>query len=259
MELVLSFKIIESNELAQQLENAFSLGYPLQLKFDSLIDYEKCIETIAESLSKNSSKVVSLKGPLVPSKSNTLFEDTVLIASRLEDFFDVNLKFISTFYSNSYKHIEELIDFYGDTRIHVEGLKCDPISTMTLIAESNIINKFKRVTGLTYNVNSLAGAWLTPEIILALSDCIFEFNYKPYLRTSMISKFRLLDSTLIYLLRNQCPNAVFTVEFVPVNYIDNLPEVKLALSSFFNGYSPYQSIETKPILDSLFAICNRSA
>lgn len=253
MQLVLSFKVIKSDELDVQLDKAFSLGYPLQLQFGCLADYEDNIDKIADVLSENSQRVISIKGPLVPSKRNTLFEDTVLIATQLEDFFDINLKFISTFYSNSYKHIEELIDFYGDLKIHVEGIVSDPISTMSLIAESNTLNKFERVTGLVYNINSLSGVWLTEEIILALKECIFEFNYRAYHRQPGIPQYRLLDSSLLQLFKQHCPNTVFTVEFVSGNYTSNLPEIAQAMSSFLDGYTPSPSYDVTPLIDSLLS------
>lgn len=256
MELIISFKVIKSHDIVTQLENAFSLGYPIQLSFNSLSDYEECIETIAGVLSENNRQIVSIKGPFVPSKSNTLFEDTVFIATQLEDFFDINLKFISTFYSNSYKHIEELIDFYGDLKIHVEGVNSNPINTMSLIAESNVVNKFDRVTGLVYNIDNLSDVWLTEEIILALKECIFEFTHKLYQKMQDTDRYKLLDPLLLQLFKQHCPNTVFTVEFESEDYINNLSFIILAMSSLLNGYSPFLSYDVTPLINSIFECTN---
>lgn len=134
-----------------------------QLFFDKL-------DTFAELISLNSSKIVSLRGPCTPSKGLTLFEDVVQIASKLEDYFDINLRYVTTSVKYGWKPIVELNEFYeGSIEIFVEDFG-NPIDTVLQIAKANM--NFK----MSWDGLGLSGCWFEDEVLLSLAPFVGEID-----------------------------------------------------------------------------------
>lgn len=115
MEIVLVYTI-ENRSVPSTLETILKLGYKIELEFKNKFDFITNYKRFGSILSLNESKIIGLKGPSSNTNDSTLFEDTVFIASNLEDLFNIELQYITTYSKKDSSHIEELADFYNNIK-----------------------------------------------------------------------------------------------------------------------------------------------
>ena len=151
-------------------ERALKSDSKVQLWVDSKQLFLEKLESIAEVLSSNSHKIISLRGPTLPTKGVTIFEDTVQVATQLEDYFDVELKYLTTSARYGWRSVAELYEFYErGLNIFVEDFG-NPIDTVIQIAKANMDIK------MSWNGLNISSCWYEEEILLSLSPFIGEVD-----------------------------------------------------------------------------------
>lgn len=185
-------EVISSVNLAQyeiqELKEIFSTDHKVQLKFDSKAQYDALMKSAkADIIHSNKGKIVSVRGPLISSSGCSLFEDTALIVSHLEDNFDISLQYLTTLPLEDGKHIAELSDFFQDT-VNVF------VSTLPFVADTKFRTPFgiaehikdiyssefgydkMSYLGMSYNAFELNNIWLDAEICYSFIDLIDEIH-----------------------------------------------------------------------------------
>jgi hypothetical protein len=155
------------DQLASILANHQGLELQLNFELNKFIELES---KLAPFLSTYNSRVKSLKG-------STSFEDTVNIASRIEDYFDIILNDIVVEPYDSSKHIVELSEFYEYGKSITVRCNRDKTPNMNNPFAVALLSKASN-TKISFDTTVLSNAWFDRCILDALSDYIGEI-YMP--------------------------------------------------------------------------------
>jgi len=182
MKTVLVYSITSGSNL-KTLEEIFKLDADIELEFKSKVDFQENYIRFGDLLSLYPQKIIGLKGPSIAIYGSTLFEDTVFIASALEDIFNIDLSYITTMSVTGSAHIEELADFYNN----IKTINVIP-AYRALDKEEDPIDMAFRIrkwneTGLTnigmiFHNTFLDKGWKDKDILYSLSSYINQIALK---------------------------------------------------------------------------------
>jgi hypothetical protein len=154
-------------QVAALLEKFQSLEVQFNFTKAELVDYEL---PVAPFLSAYNSRVKSLK-------SMFSFEDTVFIASKLEDYFDILLEDIVVEPYGNCRHVVELSEFYEYAKNITIRCNRDKMPNMNNPFAVALLSKVSN-TKISFDTTVLSNAWFDRCILDALSDYIGEI-YMP--------------------------------------------------------------------------------
>lgn len=207
------------------LDEVFKLGSPVQSYVDSKDTWDSIKDSIAETISLNAEFIKSLRGPFrLSSGSESLFEDTVHVATSLEDLFNVQLDSITCFAGYGWKSISDLVDFYnGSVTIKVCNDPTKPNEYSPFDMALQIETQYDlRISDMDicFDTHTLPSAWLQRQIVDALSGHIGEVYIKHN------GAFVTLDTRVLDVLSElKDTNAVACVEFKSALYGDNIKSI----------------------------------
>lgn len=184
MEVISSIDLIKCNK--DMAKSVFFGTNRIQLKVESKSEFDSLMNSeYADLIYANRERIVSLRGPITSTPDSSVFEDTALIISHLEDNLDVTLQYITALPGRDGKHITELGDFFQDT-ISIFA------STVPFVEDSQFrtpygISDFISSTyhagksydkmaymGISYDVHNLNPVWLDTEVCYTIVDFIDE-------------------------------------------------------------------------------------
>lgn len=158
---------ITHDEFAHQ----FKPGAHVQLLVDDKQTFFNRLDEISEILSFNNNRIQSLRGPLKPTDGSTLFEDTVQIATKLEDYFDIDLKYITTSARYGWRSVAELHYFYEEgTNIYVQDFG-SPIDAAIQIRTAEWTN-----LKMSYDGRMLPAGWFDQDVLSAFAPLVGEID-----------------------------------------------------------------------------------
>jgi hypothetical protein len=184
MEVISSIDLIKCDK--DIIKSVFSNNNRIQLKIESKSEFDSLMKSDkADLIYANRERIVSLRGPIVSALDSSIFEDTALIVSHLEDHLGVTLQYVTTLPSGDGKHITELGDFFQDT-ISIFASTV-PFATDTQFRTPyGIVEYIKGIycggasydkmsyMGMSYNVTELNHVWLGAEVCYSIMDMIDE-------------------------------------------------------------------------------------
>lgn len=188
-------EIISSIDLAkcttENLKAVLNSENRLQLRINSKSEFDELMKSNkADLLYANKHRIVSLRGPLMSSPTSSIFEDTALIVSTLEDSFGVNLQYVTTLPSGDGKHIVELSEFFQDT-ISIFTSTIPFFAGSQFRTPYGIVEYIRSIysadsgydkmayLGMSYDVCNLNPTWIGAEVCYAILDMIDEIFICP--------------------------------------------------------------------------------
>ncbi len=224
MELALVVDISCKNALAQAIDIAKETDACIKLKVNSITEFKRNIDGIAGLLSEHYPLIKGLQGPRQVTSNSTLFEDTVFIASDLEDYFDIELSLITTYDG---KHIQELADFYS-TICNVNTIKeFDALKDIyNPIIEALNLERMRQVQsspnfGLCYLANLTPSGLFTRHVSYAIAEYVNEV----YFQSSIdFSQYAGIPYQWLIDLTNKNPNFFLSLEFPSID-IETRPDL----------------------------------
>jgi hypothetical protein len=190
MEVISSIDLMKSD--IEFIKQVFSGSNLIQLKIESKSEFDSLMNSYkADMVYANRERIISLRGPTTCSVESSIFEDTALIISHLEDHLDVNLEYVTTLPLGDGKHITELGDFFQDT-ISVFASTVPFATGSQFRTPYGIVEHIKGIycggesydkmsyMGMSYNVTELNQVWLGAEVCYSIMDMINEiYIYQP--------------------------------------------------------------------------------
>jgi hypothetical protein len=205
MDTVHIVKVYEDINVTEKLTEALKTGRDIQLDVQSLSVLQEKLSDMLAVTGDLGYKICYLRGPLQYKINSSLFEETVSVASLIEDAFESEIKSITTFKNKKSTHIEELCDFYQfDKRINVEIEPCncgkihldeDPISMTLWIEHMRKVNNCPELY-FVYNINKLNQIWFDERILVPLLDYIGEVRVVR--SEALLFDFTLLSAYFAY-------------------------------------------------------------
>ena len=166
----------DPKQLCEILNRFKSLSVQLNFEQAKFLELQ---ETLAPFLSAYSQRIKSLK-------SGYNFEETVSLASRLEDFFDINFQDIIVEPYGSCRHVIELAEFYDCGKDIVVRCNRDKTPNMNTPFAVALLGSSKNI-GISYDVTVLSTAWFDRCVLDAMSDYVKEI-YMPLREPYMLTK-----------------------------------------------------------------------
>jgi len=161
---------------ANKLRYLADQGTLIQLEVSDLKSFNQNFSEVKHILRDSWINVKSMRGPETCSYYKTLFEDTVLIASKIEDAFSIELTSITTING---VHISELCDFYQiGTDINIIESR-DPFNLALSISRLQITEGHSNLN-MSLCWWQLESAWREKIVLDSLSSYIGEIEYVNY-------------------------------------------------------------------------------
>jgi hypothetical protein len=237
MELVLVVDIHNPLAVLNACTLAGKHDAAIYLKVNSRDEFNEFLDLSFEPLLEYAEYVIGLIGP----RQGRLFEDTVYIATQLEDLCNIELESITTPWINGSSHVEELVDlFNSQVNITVsswhdvtslDGLCC-PITMALNIERMNIINGFTNV-GMEFDATFLPAVYTSREVFVPIQRYVYNISYflSVGYKNNLNYSFELIGKLTKYgINKNVC------ITFDPEDYKESLYTVEEIVSRLKDLY-----------------------
>lgn len=131
-------------------------------------------DNIAEFLSKFGDKIKSL---YYDGNGDSVFEDTVFVASKIEDYFDINLDYIVTSAKPGNKHVIELVEFYNHYKeivVRTPVLGSGDCSPIGILMHINWLHFKGHCSSMSFDIMGINEVWKSRYVYKELSPFISE-------------------------------------------------------------------------------------